>query len=110
MKTREQTKHTPGEWRIAELHAQGLYLNDGGINILTDSGSVCTVHLQVSAKRGEAYKAKDPERDANARLIAAAPDLLYALQQIVSDLPSNRDWLSPDLERAARAAIAKATN
>jgi hypothetical protein len=42
------------------------------------------------------------------RLIAAAPDLLWVLQQIVNDLPSNRDWLDRNLESFALAAIAKA--
>lgn len=45
---------------------------------------------------------------ANARLISAAPDLLFALKQIIQDLPSKRDWLDPVLERMAKDAIAKA--
>lgn len=27
------------------------------------------------------------------------------LRQIVNDLPTNRDWLDPDVERVARAAL-----
>jgi hypothetical protein len=34
--------------------------------------------------------------------------LLYALQQIIGDLPANRDWLDPNIERMAKDAIAKA--
>jgi len=47
-------------------------------------------------------------REANANLIAAAPDLFEALEAIVNDLPINRDWLNPDYENMAYAAIAKA--
>lgn len=47
-----------------------------------------------------------PEPDS--RLISAAPDLLWALEQIVQDIPAERDWLHPDLEKMAREAIRKA--
>ncbi len=47
----------------------------------------------------------DAEREANARLIAAAPELLEALQDMVSD----RNELSEATVRFAKAAIAKAT-
>jgi len=49
-----------------------------------------------------------PERNANANLISAAPDLLGALRSIIDSLPSHRDWLDPNLEQFARAAIDKA--
>ena len=42
---------------------------------------------------------------ANARLIAAAPDLLHALQMIDSNAAESAEWI----RRVARAAIAKAT-
>ena len=34
-------------------------------------------------------------------------ELLGILSGIISDLPVRRDWLNPDLEKIARAAIAK---
>lgn len=50
----------------------------------------------------------DDENEANARLIAAAPDLLNALQNVLDMVASG----VPDLDAviAGRAAIAKATN
>ena len=45
------------------------------------------------------------EREGNARLIAAAPDLLEALKATVADTAHS----SPDLRNQALAAIAKAT-
>ena len=42
------------------------------------------------------------------RLEATNAVLLEVLEQIISDLPTNRDWLSPDLEREAKQLIKKA--
>lgn len=42
---------------------------------------------------------------ATAELIVKAPDMAYLLQQIMGALPSNRDWLDPDIERAIKALI-----
>lgn len=45
---------------------------------------------------------------ANAQLISAAPEMYEALRWLVNDLPKNRDWLSPDLEKLMKQALAKA--
>lgn len=50
------------------------------------------------------------EAEANARLIAAAPDLLAALQEYVRDFGDNEDCDSQAMAAKARAAIAKATD
>lgn len=46
-----------------------------------------------------------PNEAANARLIAAAPELLAALQKIDANAAESVDWI----RRVARQAIAKAT-
>lgn len=83
----DAVRFSTGEWCPAGLHMQGLYANDGSCNILarpspddadSDSKAVCAVFLQKKAKRGEAYRAKCAERDANIALICAAPDLYAA--------------------------------
>ena len=49
----------------------------------------------------------DPEQSANARLIAAAPDLLAALEALVANLDEG-DFISTTRIDAARAALSKA--
>lgn len=42
----------------------------------------------------------------NLQLILASPRLRDLLQTIVSDLPNNRDWLDPSIEREAVELLA----
>jgi hypothetical protein len=80
-------KHTSGPW------------------IIDKDRSVMTEDFKVIA---EVYSWMGPqEADANAALIAAAPELLEALKQIMCELPIKRDWLNPDIERLAKHALAK---
>lgn len=60
-----ETKHTPGPWRITD---GGNVCNCVG-HTLHDEGHVCIAFAQPV-----------PEGEANARLIAAAPELLAALE------------------------------
>lgn len=89
------TKHTPGPWNAVELE-------DG--NIVTGNtrhcGNVCELDLGT-------------ESDANARLIAAAPELLEALERALRWFDGDFPYGHEDVERgetaaAARAAIEKA--
>jgi hypothetical protein len=81
-----QTQHTPGPWR-----------NGWGKIVDADGKAICMVTYR---------KAGD-----NANLLAAAPDLLAALQSAAADVES-RTALgldAPAWYAQARAAIAKAT-
>ena len=94
--------HTPGPWRVSSA----LPTKTRGIDILAGhSRMTASVYLHPH------YMADDAAADhANAKLVAAAPDLLAALQAII-DLD---DGDAPDLWHfekefdAGRAAIAKA--
>lgn len=89
--------HTPGPWEL-ESNAwdnQLIFGSDGRV----PSGRRFIAEVSLDYDGAEA----------NARLIASAPCLFYTLSQIISDLPTNRDWLDPELERMAKEAIAKAT-
>lgn len=98
------TKFTPGPW-FANLQ------DDGGFNITDmvdcwDASVLCTRF---------AWAEKEEENHANARLMAAAPDLLAALQNMVGAFhsPIARRKLPSDFNveaiESAQAAIAKAT-
>lgn len=97
-------KGTPGPWEI-ERYSDGLIQIVGDLKVVSDDEeNVTTVVEEISATNEEA----------NARLIAAAPELLDALQSlkcelILSDVDMGyiESHFRPSLNKAA-AAIAKA--
>lgn len=105
-------KHTSGPWELSPLHLSGMYLSDGGAAVLADGLRVALVDIQSKPKRGEGGKAKCPIRDANARLIVAAPDLLAACQRLVKNAECTCAEGGPGFTCdvcEGRAAIRKAT-
>ena len=94
------TTHTQGPWFT---HYEGAVLHVIPCTHPT-AGTV-----QICTANGTAYRAKS-ETEANFRLIAAAPELLAALIEILdaSNKPANERWLS-NVRSHAIAAIAKAT-
>ena len=92
--------HTPGPWtdKAIDESQWGVYDSRGW--------SVAQAH-QIKVLSADI---KQAERTANARLIAAAPDLLAALERLVRQHGSDGIEYSGDHPVAvARAAIAKAT-
>lgn len=87
--------YTPGPWQVIDNRDM-----NGNYWIGTDAW---TSHAEVRMGGGEARELGDEL--ANAKLIAAAPDLLASLQEIV------REWGRPNTQKwhRARAAIDKAT-
>lgn len=93
-------KHTPGDWTV-----NGPY----HIVASTPQGDPPIIVAQIISLRNGRIE----EKDANARLIAAAPELLEALEMLLVITNSRGESLGlddggPVLDRA-RAAIAKAT-
>ena len=88
-------QHTRGPWRVDRLdhNGQSVVMNDN-IEIAT-----CWHHCVGSIEQ---------EMHANARLIAAAPDMLAALRQVVDETAGGMVPPSTDAIDAARVAIAKA--
>lgn len=87
-------KHTPGPWAVI-------------------SGEVCAAGYGAIAHCDRDNRNTKPvERDANARLIAAAPDLLEALKVAEYIIQRQQDnagnYTYPQILEQARAAIAKA--
>jgi len=87
--------HTKGPWKLS-----------AGRNIETESGEFYITYGKD--RYGNPVFRDFVELDRNARLIAAAPELLDALQDLLKD-KYLADPINADRMAAARAAIAKAT-
>ena len=88
------TKHTPGDWYVTGEMTRYINVRIGG-------GLIQEV---ASCGPTEADGGYGSQQEANARLIAAAPDLLEALRGVLRIADRKTDEFD-----AARAAIAKAT-
>lgn len=81
------TNHTPGPWHVGHLGSDGncqcRTIVDEGY-----AGGICTVHLGNGLPVGEGGNDAPPleEAVANMHLIAAAPELLKALADLIDDL------------------------
>lgn len=93
-------KHTPGPWfcRVGDEWSHSVVTRHG---TLPDGSDNCWTVASINKQR-------EPEHEANARLIAAAPELLDALRMIFLDL-GLRSRMSAFQVQTARNAIDKAT-
>jgi len=98
--------HTPGPWEASHrLNAIGQPLK-GGRYVILQKGSNKSEDFFVAEMPFAACRGGDQrEHEANARLIAAAPDMLAALKRVERDLTIG---VSSDPLQVIRAAIAKA--
>lgn len=62
-----KTKHTQGPWQIVDTQDVGLHIKTVDFDLI------------ATLANGDNFFAKNPQNEANARLIAAAPELLDAL-------------------------------
>ncbi len=106
--------HTPGPWRY-EL--DGHETNDMRHAILSEANDlwVAACYRSGTTAKRERSEEAEKEAEANARLMAAAPDLLAALKVMLRDVEAvSADGqvgieLEPSIYQAS-AAIAKATS
>lgn len=88
-------KPTPGPWKI---------INDRGLQIV--SSDLKTVIARVAAHKKDERRCHSTTntdhftREANARLIAAAPDLLAALESVMADIREYLNWDGDGVEGA----------
>lgn len=104
------TQHTPGPWKACRSHED---FNGPMWDIDDDERAEYEAKpfVSIEAESATVMCAHDlfEMRPANARLIAAAPDLLAALQAVADYLPVSGILLRNDIDAAMHAAIAKAT-
>ena len=100
------SKHTPGPWAAVKPIA----IDYRAMQIQTDESLIA-----VCCGGGPKRAISAPEERANARLIAAAPDLRAVAEQVINVLyeasggkPEDLPEAEYELWNAARAAIAKA--
>lgn len=103
-----KSQHTPGPWRATDLDQHpGIENHDESVSIVIFGyrKGLDSNHYDDSGVRGKTRK----EAIANAHLIAAAPDLLEALENVLSEIFiwESEHGLHPYAIKA-RAAIAKA--
>ena len=110
----DTVKHTPGPWHVDPKAPEESFFED--VSILRHDG----LAVAVAVHNGDIIP---PEPEANARLIAAAPELLLALHELLEAYSKPDERLCCDgrdcgcmgstvhqqAEHYARAAIAKAT-
>jgi len=97
-------KHTPGPWTNQVVNTvSGVCFKVGPFPWKEGELNHACIYADYPNKSGYEQCA------ANARLIAAAPDLLEALQAMLTHMGMDEDdWIKPTFNQA-RAAIAKAT-
>lgn len=126
-----KAKHTPGPWifrkwtqtaeEIELMRKHGMeptpnQTNDGKVFVShvnedpEGNTGICLVHAKTRAKkRADQWRHQCAERDANARLIAAAPELLEGLECIVDGMnPDAWESLNRITQEHILSAIAKA--
>jgi hypothetical protein len=98
------TQHTPGPWFENVVPTSA----GSAITIQSADHRIAIIYVDGIRKGIDDELPRSIENRANARLIAAAPDLLEALQGFQKAWDENR-LLTSDEAASIRAAIAKAT-
>lgn len=93
-------KHTPGPWAISEGRKLRQEASCGSVPIKSPGNDLALCSVAT-------YQRESGEWEANARLIAAAPDLLAALKNLACPAHFGSRCLDRDYQMAL-AAIAKA--
>jgi hypothetical protein len=110
MKGKEnKMSHTPGPWKAVDDVDEGVWVSPQN----TNNNIICDIVGRIWDPEAKATQITDEDIE-NARLIAAAPDMLEALEKVIDLAKANRDddgiFDEQDEEyfKIATAAIAKA--
>lgn len=106
-------KHTKGEWGVATIDGGAAddeivtEVNGCMVNIAAVFGASEYSEARPNGEDEPHYEVSKEEAAANARLISAAPDLLFALQDMLRRF-DHHEASNYDCIASARAAVAKA--
>ena len=94
---RENAKHTPGPWVVQTIdQSQSTVETQDGEYIICNAAQL----------RGDDWKTEHAERKANARLIAAAPEMLDALDGLAAQVRPL--WAELDIDGFRHSALKEA--
>ena len=105
----EKAEHTPGPWRVPPCDHQGsirIWQEGSNFDIARVTPMPYTTGLNVCEKAHQSQGVSEQGR-ANARLIAASPDLLAACRAALDVLSGGGDKKESEVREQLRAAIAK---
>ena len=100
--------HTPGPWKSHCLDSISLFPQ----HVVAENGAIVARCIPTSGQ--VVWNVSNQEAEANARLIAAAPELLEALEQTIESLAywfprwGDPKGANSQMMKQAHAAIAKA--
>lgn len=99
------TEHTPGPWWVKSPPnwADHMIYAKWALGDFP----IASINKRATAKQSKNIKIEMPMMEANARLIATAPDLLAALEAVI-DARGQNSVRESDAFKLARTAIAKA--
>jgi len=106
----EQAKHTAGPWRL-EKQVDAPFTNIGGPIAIVGGRDLCESVEFIVGTLSDCGVHGEAQTEANARLIAAAPELLELLFEALPYIEESEQFNKPTcrtLSKRARAAIAKA--
>lgn len=106
-----EQKFTSGPWEVQDPMDKetGLWIVQSGLETY-EWACIASVHASdLEDRKVEKNPITYRTQEANARLIAAAPEMLAALETLVAALPEDGEWAHfLDIKAAAIAALAKA--
>jgi len=105
------TAHTPGPWIVEDpLGPEALWIVEAGKQTYEWRciAMVCQDDPTNDEDRDPVAPITEAEQIANARLIAAAPDLLKALEEIRDAIPANQGGTQGAIRKHAAAALSAA--
>ena len=113
-KEKQPITHTPGPWRLSPGSIGNLIEGQTRLKQFEGDSGYRTVASFQEAIDSDNYYERETNQKANGLLIAAAPDLLKALETLAFDLETYRQMYEPNRNsdhaglKKAKFAIAKA--